>query len=138
MRADAEAGLLDLRYARNACDDCSQALSALGEALVASGREGEARQLLHLMQARRRDGYFPATAVAAVHNALGETDAALAMLERGHEERDVGMTFLRMERRWHNLRDDPRFQEFERRMGFARSPVIAAEPAAPESLEALK
>jgi DNA-binding winged helix-turn-helix (wHTH) protein/TolB-like protein/Tfp pilus assembly protein PilF len=128
MGHDPAGAIDDLQRARRACGDCSQALSVLGQALVAAGRREEARQLLVLMQARDRAGYFPATGLAAVHNALGETGPALDLIERGYAERDVGMSFLQVDRRWDNLRDEPRFRALMARMGLGEDPLAAHPP----------
>ena len=72
------------------------------------------------MQARDRDGYWPASALATVHNALGDTATALDLLERAWSERDLRMAFLRVdeEMRWRNLRDEPRYRALVQRMAF--------------------
>src|SRR5215218_9656234 len=55
--------------------------------------------------------------IASVYNQLGETDKALAYLEEGFKIRDPKMTFLK-DARWNGLRDDKRFQDLLRRVGF--------------------
>ncbi len=40
------------------------------------------------------------------------------LLERGFEQRDARIAFLKVEPKWNNLRDDPRFQDLLRRVGF--------------------
>jgi hypothetical protein len=40
------------------------------------------------------------------------------MLERGFKERDPKMVFLKIDPKGNNLRDDPRFQDLRRRVGF--------------------
>jgi hypothetical protein len=42
----------------------------------------------------------------------------LAWLERGYREREPRMVFLKVEPKWNNLRDEPRFQDLLRRVGF--------------------
>ena len=56
--------------------------------------------------------------IALIYHGLGERDQALAWLERGFEQRDPKMVFLRVERKWDDLRDDPRFRDLLRRIGF--------------------
>lgn len=126
MRDDPAGAVEDLERARRACGDCSQVLSVLGEALVRVGRRDDARELLREMQVRDRDGYFPATGLAAVHNALGETGAALDLIERGYAERDVGMSFLRIDRRWDNLRHEARFRAVMQRMALTEEAIASA------------
>jgi len=48
-------------------------------------------------------------------------------LKRGHDERDVRMVFLRVDRTWNGLRREPRFMALLRRMSLAPS-VGAPDP----------
>ena len=54
--------------------------------------------------------------IALIYNGLGERDEALTWLERGYEQRDQRMVFLKVEPKWNNLRDDPRFNNLLKRM----------------------
>jgi serine/threonine-protein kinase len=87
-------------------------------ALAKSGKPEEARaaleELLKLSTAR----FVPPYHIALIYNGLGETDKALAWLEKGYEQRDPKMAFLKVEPKWNNLRTDPRFQDLLRRVGF--------------------
>ena len=56
--------------------------------------------------------------IALIYNGLGERDEAFAWLERGYEQRDPKMVFLKVEPKWNNLRDDPRFKDLMQRVGF--------------------
>ncbi len=62
--------------------------------------------------------YIPASNIALGYNGLGETEKALEYLERGFVEKDVRMAFLKVEPKWNNLRNEPRFIELMRRMNF--------------------
>jgi hypothetical protein len=88
------------------------------DALAKAGRRAEARAelegLLRLSKVRNVSPYN----VAMICNGLGESDAALAWLERGHREREPRMVFLKAEPKWNNLREDPRFQDLLSRVGF--------------------
>jgi serine/threonine-protein kinase len=48
---------------------------------------------------------------------LDERDEALAWLERGYEQRDGTLVFLKVGPIWNNLRADPRFADVMRRVG---------------------
>ena len=115
---DVAAGLADLEQARRICGNCSHALTTLGAVKARIGDVDAARALLRGMEARDREGYWPASSLATLHNALGETDAALDLLERAYRERDVRMSFLviDMPSRWNNLRTQPRFRALMERM----------------------
>jgi len=56
--------------------------------------------------------------IALIYNGLGETEETLAWLERGFEQRDAKMVFLKVEPKWNNLRNEPRFVDLMRRMNF--------------------
>ncbi|HYP13421.1 MAG TPA: protein kinase [Bryobacteraceae bacterium] len=74
-----------------------------------SGRTDRARQalqeILRLRPRRYVSAYFPAVAYAA----LGQTNDALAMLERGLDERTFLMVYLKIDARLNQLRGDSRF-----------------------------
>jgi hypothetical protein len=48
--------------------------------------------------------------IALVYNGLGKRDKTLARLQRGFEQRDPKMVFLKVEPKWNNLRDDRVFK----------------------------
>ena len=127
---DIPAGLADLEQARKICGDCSHALTTLGVVKARTGDADAARAILRGMEARDREGYWPASSLATLHNALGETGAALDLLERAYRERDVRMSFLviDMNSRWNNLRAQPRFRALMQQMKLPM-PAGGARPA---------
>jgi serine/threonine-protein kinase len=89
-----------------------------GYVFAVGGRESEAREKLAELK-RLRDGkYVSAVGIAVIHSGLREKEAALAWLEKGYEERAFQMQFLKVEPRWDPLRNDPRFMDLVRRIGF--------------------
>lgn len=52
---------------------------------------------------------MPAYNIALICNGLEEPAEALTWLERGFEERDPMMVFLKVEPKWNNLRGNRRF-----------------------------
>jgi tetratricopeptide (TPR) repeat protein len=101
------------------CSASSQPSAFLGYALAKSGNQAEARGLLEELLRLSTERYVPPYHVAIIYNGLDERDEALAYLDRGFEQRDPKMTFLKVEPKWNNLGDDPRFQNLLRRVGFA-------------------
>jgi DNA-binding winged helix-turn-helix (wHTH) protein/TolB-like protein/Flp pilus assembly protein TadD len=93
----------------------SIALSLGGYASAKSGKQAEARAAIEELLKSR---YIQPYTIALVYNGLDEPDKALEWLERGFQERDPGMTFLKVDSKWNNLRDDPRFIELMKRMNF--------------------
>jgi hypothetical protein len=49
-----------------------------------------------------------------------ETDEMFAWLEKAYEDRDISLTFIKVEPRWNEYRTDPRFIDLLRRVGFAQ------------------
>jgi tetratricopeptide (TPR) repeat protein len=127
---DFAGAIADLERARAACGDCTKVLALLGTVYVRAGQRDRAQALLHAMEARARTHYVPATSLATIRNALGDTEGALDLLERGYAERDVRLSFLAVDVRWRNLRGSPRFQALTRRMGLPLPPLADA-PTAP-------
>lgn len=87
-------------------------------ALEKAGRPAEARAKLDELLKLSNTRYVPPCHIAMVYNGLGETDQALAWLQRGIVERDPKIAFLKVEPKWNNLRSDPRFQQLLQRAGF--------------------
>jgi len=56
--------------------------------------------------------------IASIYAQLGETGLAVASLEQAYQQRYPLLAYLKVERRWDPLRDDPRFQDLVRRMNF--------------------
>ncbi|CAN5173659.1 hypothetical protein BH20ACI1_BH20ACI1_29990 [soil metagenome] len=55
---------------------------------------------------------------AAFHAELGEKDKAFAELNKAYENRENYIGLIKVDPRLDPLRDDPRFQELLRRVGF--------------------
>jgi len=96
----------------------SHAIAFEGYALAKTGKQAEARAVLDELLKLSTERYVPPYPVALVYNGLGERDKTLEWLEKGYQHRDARMMFLKVEPKWNNLRDDPRFQELLRKLGF--------------------
>lgn len=123
-RGDTAAAIDDLQRAVERSHGNSQAVAMLAVAYAAAGDRGQATRILGELELRARTRYVPPTALAAVHNALGQTEAALDHLERAVAARDVRLAFLAVDARWNNLRRQPRFRAVAARVGLdARAPA---------------
>lgn len=87
-------------------------------ALAKWGKRDEAQAALDSLVSRSKERFVPPVHIALIYNALGETDKALAWLEKGFEQRDAKTAFLKVEPKWNNLRNEPRFQDLMKRVGF--------------------
>lgn len=56
--------------------------------------------------------------IALVYNALGDSNEAMNWLEEAYRQRDPKMTFLKVDLKWKNLRNDVRFVELMQKMNF--------------------
>ncbi len=94
-----------------------------GYAHGVSGRRQQARQILSTLE----DGGAPPSLQAEVHVGMGDTQAALAALERAYAEKDVRMVFLGVEPTWAPLHANPRFVALLKRMDLSpgRGPSLA-------------
>jgi Flp pilus assembly protein TadD len=74
--------------------------------------EASQRSLDDLIAQNGDDKYF----VAAVYAWRGETDKSFEWLERAYAARDPGLTWLKIDRNFHGLHNDPRYQSLLRKM----------------------
>ena len=56
--------------------------------------------------------------IARIYAFAGERDLALKRLERAYQDGDSTMVYLKVDRSFDILRDDPRFQSILRKMNF--------------------
>lgn len=90
----------------------------LAYTLALSGRRAEAVKLLDELKERSKTTYVSPTIIAFIHTGLGENDEAFAWLDKAHEGRDSLLVLLRVMPIFDPLRNDPRFGDLERRVGF--------------------
>ena len=94
--------------------------STAGQVYAMAGRKEDAMKVIEELGRRSKETYIPGSAFAYIYAALGDTDKAIAYLEKGYEERAFQMQFLKIDPRWDNLRDDPRFTDLMRRVGLSK------------------
>jgi TolB-like protein/DNA-binding winged helix-turn-helix (wHTH) protein/Flp pilus assembly protein TadD len=94
----------------------TESATQLGYTLARSGRRREAETLLNDLRTLAVNEYVPAYSFAMIHNGLGDTDAALRYLEQSFRQREVQLTFIKVDTRWNDLRDNPRFRAIAERM----------------------
>jgi DNA-binding SARP family transcriptional activator/TolB-like protein/Flp pilus assembly protein TadD len=95
-------------------------MSRLAYGYARAGRRAEAEVILEQLEARVRDGGFvPAEGIALIHVGLDNTDEAFEWLERSYEQRGYSLLWLLASGPlFDSVRDDPRFQELRKRVGF--------------------
>ena len=92
-------------------------LATLGYALGRAGQLSEAREILHSLEARRKEQYVSPVALATVCLGIGEHDEALNWAERSCEERRGWLAYMDVNPMLDPLRGKPRFEKLRRRMG---------------------
>jgi len=97
----------------------SRSFSFLGYALAKSGDRAAARAELAKVLEQSKEHWVSPYSIALVYNGLADREQTLSWLERGVEQRDPRMVFLRAEPKWKNLRGDPRFEKILRAVGFS-------------------
>jgi TolB-like protein/Flp pilus assembly protein TadD len=106
-----------LQKARKLSGNIPNTVAALGYGHARTGDLDRARALLAELRALSAERYVPPYNYALIHCGMDEHDRALEWLERAYAERDVRMTFLRIDRRLDSLRADPRFVSLARCIG---------------------
>jgi len=94
-------------------------LGSLGHVYASAGRRTDAQKMLQSIAEQSSRTYISPYQSAIVHAGLGEKDRAIDELEKAYAERSLSAPFLRFDPRLDNLRAEPRFQDFARRIGLA-------------------
>jgi TolB-like protein/Flp pilus assembly protein TadD len=89
----------------------------LARAYALAGRKAEARKVLQEWRRLSKGAYLPPCYFAAVYVALGENEQAFTWLEKAYRERDIYLTWLKVDEALDPLRPDPRFHELLSRVG---------------------
>jgi len=129
--------LYGLAQALRGKGDLPGAIGALRKAYELSGEEEGARLLaaastakdyenaeaavalerLEGVQGLSAERYVSPLDVARLQAQAGERENAFASLEKALAERSPGLVFLKVDRAWDRIRDDPRFAGLVRRVG---------------------
>jgi serine/threonine protein kinase/TolB-like protein/Tfp pilus assembly protein PilF len=93
-------------------------LPNLGRVYAAAGRKAEALKSISQLRELSKRRYVSSWQIAGIYAALGDSDQALAWLEKAYEGRSDGLILLKVDPTVDSLRSDPRFQDLLRRMNF--------------------
>jgi tetratricopeptide (TPR) repeat protein len=96
----------------------NEVAEALARGDMASGYTGAMRLAAETLAERSKRTHVRATGIARLYAHAGEKDRAIEWLEKAHEERETSLVHLGVGWDWHDLRNDPRFQDLSRRMNF--------------------
>ncbi|HKX82885.1 MAG TPA: tetratricopeptide repeat protein, partial [Pyrinomonadaceae bacterium] len=81
-------------------------------------KQNEARDILARIE--RMHQYVSPALLAAVYSALEDNDKAIELLERAYVKRDLLLRFIGTGYEYDGLRDDPRFVDLTKRIGFSQ------------------
>lgn len=123
-RAYEQAGALDraiakYEQARRLDETIPEILMDLGRAYAVSGKRRQAEEVLTRLRKQADGSYAAPFQIAMVYTGLGNKDQALASLEKAYEARSWYMTWLKVEPALDSLREDARFKDLVRRVGFS-------------------
>lgn len=102
--------------ARDLSGGLTETTAHIGYVLAISGKREQALEVLETLKKLSVDRYVPPYNIALIYNGLGEREETLAWLEKGYEQRDVRMTFLKVDPKWDVLRSNGQFISLVRRM----------------------
>jgi eukaryotic-like serine/threonine-protein kinase len=92
----------------------------LGYVNAKAGKKDEAMKILnHLLEFSTR-GHSVSVQIAWVYTGLRDKEKAFVWLERGINERDAQLEYLRIDPMWDNLRSDSRYTAMLKRMGLEK------------------
>ncbi len=81
-----------------------------------AGERGKAQEILNKLKTSNK--YVSPGELAILYGALGNKEAAFQSLEKAYSEHDSQLMYLKVSDQFDPLRDDPRFQDLMRRVGF--------------------
>ncbi|CAN5439571.1 hypothetical protein BH10ACI2_BH10ACI2_08060 [soil metagenome] len=94
------------------------AVSTRGAIFALQGKRAEAEKAVFELQAISKKQYVSPVEFAFVYNALGDRDKTFFYLEKAFDDRSENISFIRNLPDYDKIRDDPRYTDLIRRMGF--------------------
>jgi serine/threonine protein kinase/tetratricopeptide (TPR) repeat protein len=82
-----------------------------------TGNQEEARKTLDLLLALAKEAPVDRGMIALIYTALGQRQEALTLLEQAYRQHSSMMTWLKVDARFDNIRQEPRFQNLMRGVG---------------------
>ena len=104
-----DAALAETAVAESKARDWPVLVTARGFTYAMAGMTSEAQAVLREMDALARQRFVTSYGIALVHAGLGQKNESFGWLDKAFEERSHWLVWLRLDPRWKNLCDDPRF-----------------------------
>lgn len=93
-------------------------LASLGHAYGLSGQRQEAQKIVGELETMGSKKYVSPNLLAVVYVGMGDKDRAFEWLNKAHADRSDFMVVLQVDPALDGIRDDPRFAELVKKMGF--------------------
>ena len=93
-------------------------LASLGHAYARAGKRDEALKTLDQLRELSKHRYVSPYWFAVLYAGLGDKDESFAWLDKAYEGHAVFLIWIKVEPIFDPLRDDPRFHDLVRRLGF--------------------
>lgn len=97
--------------------DPASEVSAFQDAFARNSWTGFLEERVRSLEAQGQAGQAVADELGSLYARLGDPARALGWLEESYSARSARLTHLKVDARYDNLRDDPRFQDLLRRVG---------------------
>lgn len=110
--------IAEFQKAVDASNRVQLAVTSLARAYALSGNQAEAEKLLTELQERAKNEYVSSYLMAEIYIALGEKESAFKLLDKAYGERSIDLVLARVDPSLDPLRDDPRFKELLKKVGF--------------------
>jgi serine/threonine-protein kinase len=103
---------------RLSAEDALRRAAILRESYRKSGAKGYWQGRLELLNEDAKRGNVSPAEFAAIYSFLGDKEKTLEWLEKAYQQREFQILWIKIGRNYDFLRDDPRFQDLLRRVGF--------------------
>ena len=97
-------------------DTSPWSLAYLGAVYGIAGNTTQAKRIVEDLKEISKTRHVSPYSVALVYSGLNDKDQAFEWLDRAYEARSFGMTLLKLETVFENLRSDPRYKDLLKRM----------------------
>lgn len=118
QQGDFGKALKEFQYIYKLDEQAYMALGFMGYAHALAGQRAEAENLLSILTDISLRKYVSPYSIGVIHLGLGHKDQMIEILERLYQERNDWLVWLKVSPELKTLRDDPRFEDLLKRLGF--------------------
>jgi DNA-binding winged helix-turn-helix (wHTH) protein/tetratricopeptide (TPR) repeat protein len=113
-----EEGIEQFQFIYKMDEEAYLSLGFMGYAHALNGQRAEAETLLNVLEDISQRKYISPYSMLLIHLALGSIDRVFQLLEQLYHERNDWLVWLKVSPELRPVRNDPRFQDLMRRIGF--------------------